>query len=332
MRFGGVLSCIVLVGVTLGNWVQAQAPDRSLRPMARPGSVSVAAQPTQIAPSAEAQTVTQTTQARPANVRPQMRPKPRLAVTASVAQPVVVTRPSVSDQRNDRAGRNGTPQPAGTTGRQASQQPDQRVAEQGGIFKSLRPLLRPRAVQNQAVTRKKQQARGAVCGDLAIQGVHVGAVPGRLGGCGVEDAVKVHSISGVALTMRSVMDCTTAKTLKAWIDRGMQPAVGNRGGGVANIHVAAHYACRTRNNQKGKKISEHGKGRAIDISGFTLNDGSTIKVLTDWGKGRNGQILRRMHQTACGPFGTVLGPEANKFHRDHFHFDTARYRSGSYCR
>jgi hypothetical protein len=28
----------------------------------------------------------------------------------------------------------------------------------------------------------------------------------------------------------------------------------------------------------------------------------------------------------------VLGPNANSFHRDHFHFDTARYRSGSYCR
>jgi len=25
-------------------------------------------------------------------------------------------------------------------------------------------------------------------------------------------------------------------------------------------------------------------------------------------------------------------PNANRFHRDHFHFDTARYRSGSYCR
>jgi len=30
--------------------------------------------------------------------------------------------------------------------------------------------------------------------------------------------------------------------------------------------------------------------------------------------------------------GTVLGPEANRFHRDHFHFDTAEYRSGPYCR
>jgi hypothetical protein len=39
-----------------------------------------------------------------------------------------------------------------------------------------------------------------------------------------------------------------------------------------------------------------------------------------------------MHKAACGPFGTVLGPNSNRFHQDHFHFDTARYRSGSYCR
>jgi hypothetical protein len=42
--------------------------------------------------------------------------------------------------------------------------------------------------------------------------------------------------------------------------------------------------------------------------------------------------MRRMHRGACGPFGTVLGPEADRYHQDHFHFDTARYRSGSYCR
>ena len=45
-----------------------------------------------------------------------------------------------------------------------------------------------------------------------------------------------------------------------------------------------------------------------------------------------GKALKKMHKIACGPFGTVLGPNANRFHRDHFHFDTARYRSGSYCK
>jgi len=56
-----------------------------------------------------------------------------------------------------------------------------------------------------------------------------------------------------------------------------------------------------------------------------------MTVLTDW-NGQYARQLRAMWEAACGPFGTVLGPEADRFHADHFHFDTADYRSGSYCR
>jgi hypothetical protein len=69
----------------------------------------------------------------------------------------------------------------------------------------------------------------------------------------------------------------------------------------------------------------------VDIGGFVLSDGTRVTVLNNWGEGRYGQALRAMHRAACGTFGTVLGPEANAYHRNHFHFDTARYRSGSYC-
>jgi hypothetical protein len=43
------------------------------------------------------------------------------------------------------------------------------------------------------------------------------------------------------------------------------------------------------------------------------------------------QFLRRLHTGACGVFGTVLGPEANEAHRDHFHFDLAPRRRSAYC-
>jgi hypothetical protein len=200
------------------------------------------------------------------------------------------------------------------------------------FWQSLRPNKRPREVEQKARQKEAARRKGAVCGDRDIQGVAIGPVPGKLPGCGVAQAVRVSSISGVALSTHSVMDCTTAKAMKRWIDTGMKPAVKRRGGGVAKIKVAAHYACRTRNNQPGAKISEHGRGRAIDISAFHLRDGSTITVLDGWKDRKDGKILRKMHSAACGPFGTVLGPNANRFHLDHFHFDTARYRSGSYCR
>ncbi|MDG1449086.1 MAG: extensin family protein [Ascidiaceihabitans sp.] len=37
------------------------------------------------------------------------------------------------------------------------------------------------------------------------------------------------------------------------------------GCGLSGRKVAAHYSYRTRKNKAGAKISEHGKGRAIDI-------------------------------------------------------------------
>ncbi|MBO0741878.1 MAG: extensin family protein [Hyphomicrobiaceae bacterium] len=43
------------------------------------------------------------------------------------------------------------------------------------------------------------------------------------------------------------------------------------------------------------------------------------------------RFLRRLHKSACDVFGTVLGPEANAAHRDHFHLDLAHRRHSAYC-
>lgn len=205
-----------------------------------------------------------------------------------------------------------------------------------GLPQSIHPTTRPKGLAEKVMAKRRKAkralAKGAVCGDPSIQGEAVGAVPGRIRGCGVKDAVKVRSVAGVVLSQTSVMDCATAKALKTWIEKGVKPALGNRGGGVKSLRVAAHYACRTRNNKKGAKISEHGKGRAIDVSGIKLKNEEVITVLKGWRSAKNGPALKRMHKAACGPFGTVLGPNADRYHQDHFHFDTARYRSGSYCR
>lgn len=128
------------------------------------------------------------------------------------------------------------------------------------------------------------------------------------------------------------MTCDTAKALEKWVDKGLKKSVRSFGGGVKEIKVAAGYSCRTRNNRPGAKISEHGKGKAIDISAITLKNGDSLSVLKDWNNGKKGRMLKKMHKQACGPFGTVLGPNADRYHRDHFHFDTAKHRGGAYCR
>ena len=152
------------------------------------------------------------------------------------------------------------------------------------------------------------------------------------GGCGVRSAYVVSEISGVTLSRPSIMRMETARALDKWVRDTAIPAVGNRGGGLAELTVAAHYACRTRNSRPDARLSEHAKGNAIDISSFVMRDGSRVTVLRGWGNGDDGQLLARLWRGACGPFGTVLGPNSDRFHKDHFHFDMASYRSGPYCR
>lgn len=196
---------------------------------------------------------------------------------------------------------------------------------------SARPFARPDSVVQDALFGRRKKRKGSVCGDLDIQGEKIGGVAGKLNGCGVKDAVRVRSVSGVLLSRPATMDCKTARALNTWVKKGVKPAFRRRGP-VVEMRVAAHYTCRTRNNQRGARISEHGKGKAIDISAFTMNDGEVITVLKGWGQGSVGRILRKVWKSACGPFGTVLGPRADRYHRDHFHMDTASYRSGPYCK
>lgn len=42
-------------------------------------------------------------------------------------------------------------------------------------------------------------------------------------------------------------------------------------------------------------------------------------------------FLHDIHASACRKFGTVLGPEANEFHRDHFHLDGKVRRGKAFC-
>ena len=49
------------------------------------------------------------------------------------------------------------------------------------------------------------------------------------------------------------------------------------------------------------------------------------------GTDRKQRFLRDAHAAACRTFKTVLGPEANNAHRNHFHLDMAERSSGTFC-
>ena len=213
------------------------------------------------------------------------------------------------------------------------------------VLRSPRPAARPEnlvrrgvvlaaagAIPTQPGTGAITGRRGAVCGDRRLRGETIAPIAGRIQGCGVEAPVRLTEVAGVRLSTAATVDCVTAGALADWVEGTVKPTVGRLGGGVAGLEVFAHYACRTRNNQAGAKISEHGRGRAIDIGAIVLANGASIRVLEHWRDDQLGELLRAMHRGACGPFGTVLGPGADRFHQNHFHLDTARYRRGAFCR
>ncbi|MCK0168022.1 extensin family protein [Jannaschia sp. S6380] len=201
----------------------------------------------------------------------------------------------------------------------------------GKVRLSWRPATRPAELILAASRSPRTPQGGGLCGRPSLQGAPIAPVTGP-GACGIPDAVRVTHVAGLALSRPARMDCTTAQALDDWVRAGVLPAVGRTGGGAVALDVAAGYACRTRNSRAGARLSEHARGHAIDISGIRLANGGQISVLRDWNRGGAGQILRTLWKAACGPFGTVLGPDSDPHHRDHFHFDTARYRSGAYCR
>lgn len=167
---------------------------------------------------------------------------------------------------------------------------------------------------------------GSVCGDPSIRGKTLAPVVSKVRGCGIEDPVQITEVAGVRLSEAATIDCPTAIALKTWVETGLQPAFK---GQVAKIRIAGHYVCRGRNNKSGAKISEHGRGRALDVSGLVLKDGSGLSIEAHYHKIKP---LRAAHRAACGTFGTTLGPGSDGYHEDHLHFDTAHHSNGAYCR
>jgi hypothetical protein len=204
-----------------------------------------------------------------------------------------------------------------------------------GLSARRAPAAEPEVLVEAAAVRVRpgeslvRPKKGSVCGDPAIRGETIPPIPAKVKGCGIADPVRITEVDGVRLSTPATLDCDAARALKKWVERGLKPAAS--GAKVKGLVVAASYACRPRNNVRGAKVSEHGRGNAIDIAGIVLADGRTLDVLRDY-KGRNGAILRRAHKSACGIFGTTLGPGSDGYHENHLHFDVAAYRSGPYCR
>ena len=164
-------------------------------------------------------------------------------------------------------------------------------------------------------------------------GVQFTPLPDRRfsGGCSAVGAVQLLDV-GVPVANLRAMRCPLAKTFAAWARHGVLPAARvYLKTEVVKIESFGTYSCRNVNGAATGKLSQHAYANAVDISAFVLADGRRITVLADWNGGDEDvrRFLRVIHEAACKRFHTVLGPNYNSIHANHFHFDMGR---GPFCR
>jgi hypothetical protein len=143
-------------------------------------------------------------------------------------------------------------------------------------------------------------------------------------GCGWENAVRISSAGGAALSVGTV-SCEVAAGIAMWLAHEVQPrSVAILGSRVTSVQHLGSFACR---DVVGRRFlpsvrSQHATANALDIGAFTLADGRTISVLRHWrGSGVEARFLHEIHARACRYFRLAIGPEYNAAHRDHFHYD-----------
>lgn len=153
--------------------------------------------------------------------------------------------------------------------------------------------------------------------------------PVRAGHCGYDDGVRFAGGGSrrIAFAPAGVgTSCAVAAGLALWEWHVVQPAAERHfGSAVVRIDHLGSYNCRRLYGRAAGAFSEHSTADAIDVAGFRLADGTRIGVARDWrGRGPKAGFLREVRDGACGLFSTVLSPDYNAAHRDHFHLDQAK--------
>lgn len=148
--------------------------------------------------------------------------------------------------------------------------------------------------------------------------------------CPLQNVLRVQG-GDVALNSSFLASCRLAVAYALFDVHALQPAAqAIFGQKVTSIDHLGSFACRNVYNRSEGRLSQHASANALDIAGFRLADGQRISVLGDWkDTGDKGRFLREVRDGACKHFNTVLGPEYNAAHRNHFHLDMGRW---SVCR
>lgn len=127
--------------------------------------------------------------------------------------------------------------------------------------------------------------------------------------------------------------CAVTAAMTLWTRDVVQPLAQRYfGQKVVELENLGSYNCRTIAGRAAQ--SEHSTANAIDISAFVLADGTRIALVNDWDDGdRRSEFLHAVRDGSCGLFSTVLSPDHDAAHANHFHLDMAVRTAGwSVCR
>lgn len=122
-----------------------------------------------------------------------------------------------------------------------------------------------------------------------------------------------------------VTSCPVAAALALWERDVVQPAARRHfDSRVVRIDHAGSFSCRRLYGRSEGRYSEHATADAVDILAFRLGNGRRVTVLRDWrDEPSEAAFLREVRDGACDLFSTVLSPDFNSAHADHFHLDQA---------
>jgi hypothetical protein len=143
------------------------------------------------------------------------------------------------------------------------------------------------------------------------------------GDCGGRDMVRLDAVvlpdhRRVEVKPTAVLRCAMAESFAAWVRDEAAADIAPLGAALRGIETYGSYECRGRNSVIDAKLSEHGKGNAIDVRALILA-GDRRTELTDENVAK--PLREALRDSACHRFTTVLGPGADSYHNNHVHLD-----------
>lgn len=204
------------------------------------------------------------------------------------------------------------------------------------VLPESRSPQRPREPSSGTTVSPSPAARQCLA-DLGATGAGFSPLPDRYAGqgCSLLNTVDLTRLPGdrgtFAVSNLGPVACPTATAFTGWVRYGVDRAARiYLGSPIVQVETMGSYACR--NVAGSSRRSAHSQAQAIDVAAFVLADGRRVSVLDDWDEGTSAEreFLRIVQRSACKRFETVLGPEYNAAHRNHFHLE--RGGDGGFCR